>query len=77
MTSVCPVFNSAWTLRTASHPPRPRRYAYCPDGNSVSNIFKRAVTETGLEIKVPLHIDVGELVKISTETGEFQGRAKE
>ncbi|MCB9834323.1 MAG: elongation factor P [Planctomycetes bacterium] len=46
-------------------------------GNTVSNIFKRAVVETGLEIKVPLHIDVGELVKISTETGEFMGRAKE
>lgn len=46
-------------------------------GNSVSNIFKRAVVETGLEIKVPLHIDVDELVKISTATGEFQGRAKE
>lgn len=46
-------------------------------GNTVSNVFKRAVVETGLEIKVPLHIAVDELVKISTETGEFQGRAKE
>lgn len=46
-------------------------------GNSVSNIFKRAVLETGKEIKVPLHIDEGELVKVSTQTGEFQGRAKE
>ena len=46
-------------------------------GNTVSNVFKRAVVETGLEIKVPLHIAVGEKVKISTETGEFMGRAKE
>ena len=46
-------------------------------GNTVSNLFKRAVVETGMEIKVPLHIDVGERVKISTETGEFQGRSKE
>ena len=46
-------------------------------GNTVSNLFKRAVVETGLEIKVPLHIDVGEMVKISTETGEFQGRSKD
>jgi elongation factor P len=46
-------------------------------GNSVSNLFKRAVCQTGLEIKVPLHIGVGELVRISTETGEFLGRAKE
>ncbi len=46
-------------------------------GNTVSNLFKRAVVETGLEIKVPLHIAVGEKVKISTETGEFQGRSKD
>lgn len=46
-------------------------------GNSVSNLFKRAVCQTGLEIKVPLHIDVGETVRISTETGEFLGRFKE
>ena len=46
-------------------------------GNSVNNIFKRAVCQTGLEIKVPLHIDVGETVKINTQTGEFLGRAKE
>ncbi|MFT7618020.1 MAG: elongation factor P [Planctomycetota bacterium] len=43
-------------------------------GNTVSNLFKKAVVETGLDIKVPLHIGVGERVKISTETGEFQGR---
>ncbi|MEZ6196690.1 MAG: elongation factor P [Planctomycetota bacterium] len=46
-------------------------------GNSVSNIFKRAVVETGLEIKVPLHIAAGEKVKISTSTGEFMGRAND
>jgi len=46
-------------------------------GDTVSNVFKKAVVETGLEIKVPLHIDVGELVKVSTQTGDFQGRAKE
>lgn len=46
-------------------------------GNSVSNLFKKAVCETGLEIKVPLHIGVGETVRISTETGEFLGRSKE
>lgn len=46
-------------------------------GNSVSNIFKRAVVETGLEIKVPLHIAVGERVKINTTTGEFSGRAND
>jgi elongation factor P len=44
-------------------------------GNSVTNNTKNAKTETGLEVKVPMHIGVGEKVKISTESGEFQGRA--
>ena len=44
-------------------------------GDTVSNITKRAVVETGLEVKVPPHIKVDELIKINTETGEFQGRA--
>jgi elongation factor P len=46
-------------------------------GNTATNVKKDAVLETGLAIKVPLHIGAGELVKVSTETGEFQGRAKE
>ena len=43
-------------------------------GDSVSNVFKPATLETGLEIKVPNHINTGDLVKVSTQTGEFQGR---
>jgi elongation factor P len=31
--------------------------------------------ETGLVIKVPLFIKEGEKVRVSTETGEFTGRA--
>ena len=46
-------------------------------GNTVSSVFKRAVLETGLVIKVPMHIAEGELIKVSSQTGEFQGRAKE
>jgi elongation factor P len=44
-------------------------------GNTATNVKKNAVLETGAEIKVPLHINSGEKVKINTETGEFQGRA--
>jgi elongation factor P len=44
-------------------------------GDSVSNVFKPATLETGLEIKVPNHVRVGDVVKVSTQTGEFQGRA--
>jgi len=46
-------------------------------GNTATNVKKDAVLETGLAIKVPLHIGAGEMVKVSTDTGEFQGRAKE
>ena len=44
-------------------------------GNTTSGVKKDAVLETGLKIKVPLHITVGDVVKVATETGEFQGRA--
>jgi elongation factor P len=44
-------------------------------GDTVSNVQKPAKVSTGLEVKVPAHIKVGEKIKISTDTGEFQGRA--
>lgn len=44
-------------------------------GNTTSGVKKDAVLETGLKIKVPIHIQVGDQVKVATETGEFQGRA--
>jgi elongation factor P len=45
-------------------------------GDSVTNDKKGAVTETGLEIRVPMYIEAGEYVKVSTENGDFLGRAK-
>lgn len=45
-------------------------------GNSVTNISKDAVIETGAKIKVPLFVDVGDQVVINTETGEYVQRAK-
>ena len=39
------------------------------------NVTKPAKLETGIEIKVPLFIKEGERVKVSTETGDFVGRA--
>jgi elongation factor P len=44
-------------------------------GNTATNVKKEAILETGLKIKVPLHIQAGEMVKVSTADGEFQGRA--
>ncbi len=44
-------------------------------GNSANNVKKDAELETGRKIRVPAHIDVGEEIKVSTETGDFMGRA--
>ena len=44
-------------------------------GNTVTNLQKLAKVETGLELKVPAHIKKGEKIKVSTDTGEFLGRA--
>jgi elongation factor P len=42
---------------------------------SSGSVTKSATLETGFEIKVPLFIKEGEKVKVTTETGEFSGRA--
>ena len=36
---------------------------------------KPATLETGAEIKVPLFINVGDVLKIDTRTGEYLSRA--
>jgi len=36
---------------------------------------KNAKLETGITVRVPRHIAVGEVVRVNTETGEFIGRA--
>lgn len=46
-------------------------------GDTVSNVTKGAVTETGLQIKVPNHIKEGDKVKIDTRTGDFLERVNE
>ena len=43
--------------------------------SSSGTVTKPAKLETGMEIRVPLFIKQGEKVKVSTETGEFAGRA--
>jgi len=44
-------------------------------GNTATNVKKEATVETGMKVKVPLHVAVGDQIKISTVDGEFQGRA--
>lgn len=43
-------------------------------GNTATNVKKEAIVETGMKVKVPLHISAGDQIKISTVDGEFQGR---
>jgi elongation factor P len=45
-------------------------------GNSATNIYKPAVLENGLKLKVPLFIKVGDKIKVDTRTGEYVERAK-
>lgn len=45
-------------------------------GNTVSNVFKEAVADNGLVIKVPMFMNVGERVKVDTRSGDYIERVK-
>lgn len=45
-------------------------------GDTVSNVYKAAIVENGLEVKVPLFINEGDTVKIDTRSGEYIERVK-
>jgi elongation factor P len=45
-------------------------------GNSATNIYKPAVMENDLNIKVPLFINEGDKIVVDTRTGEYVERAK-
>jgi elongation factor P len=47
-----------------------------PKGATATNQMKEAVLETGLKTRVPPFIEVGEVVRISTEDGSYVARAK-
>ncbi|MBQ7889195.1 MAG: elongation factor P [Erysipelotrichaceae bacterium] len=44
-------------------------------GNTATSAEKNAVTETGLNVRVPMFIKNGERIIISTETGKYSSRA--
>lgn len=44
-------------------------------GDTATNASKPATLETGAEIRVPLFIDEGEVIRIDTRTGEYMERA--
>ena len=44
-------------------------------GNTATNTTKPATLETGAEVRVPLFIDEGEVIRVDTRTGEYMDRA--
>jgi elongation factor P len=44
-------------------------------GDTTSTTFKPATTETGFQLMVPLFINIGDVVKVDTRTGEYLSRA--
>ena len=44
-------------------------------GNTATNTLKPATLETGAEIRVPLFINEGDMIRIDTRTGEYMERA--
>lgn len=45
-------------------------------GNTATNALKNAIVETGARINVPLFIEPGDKIKVSTEDGSYQERVK-
>ena len=45
-------------------------------GDTATNATKPATLETGAEIRVPLFIEIGDVLRIDTRTGEYMERAK-
>jgi elongation factor P len=44
-------------------------------GDSANNVYKAAITETGLSVQVPLFIKNGDKISVKTEDASYLGRA--
>ena len=44
-------------------------------GNTTNNALKDAVLETGLKVRVPLFVEQGEMIIVSTKDGKYVSRA--
>lgn len=44
-------------------------------GNTTNNAMKDAILETGLKVKVPLFVEQGEMIIVSTKDGKYVSRA--
>lgn len=53
---------------------------YCEPGakgNTATNVTKPVKVETGTEIQCPAFVEMGEIIKVDTRTGEYVERVKE
>jgi elongation factor P len=46
-------------------------------GDTTSSVLKDATLETGLVIKVPAFIKIGDIISVDTETGAYRERKKD
>lgn len=46
-------------------------------GDTVSGVMKNAVIETGAQVKVPLFVNLDDVIKVDTRTGEYVNRVKD
>lgn len=46
-------------------------------GDTTSNVLKDATLETGISVKVPAFIKVGDIISVDTATGEYRERKKD
>ncbi len=56
------------------------RVEYCEPGargNTATNVTKPAKVDTGAEFAVPAFVEIGDLIRIDTRTGEYVERVKE
>ena len=44
-------------------------------GNTSTGATKPATVETGVEVQVPLFVNIGDKIIISTQTGDYESRA--
>jgi elongation factor P len=45
-------------------------------GNTATNTLKDATVETGAKVRIPLFIEMDEIIKVDTRTGEYAERVK-
>ena len=64
----CEVPQNVWLTVTYSEPGA--------KGDTATNTLKPATLETGVEVRVPLFINEGDLIKVDTTTGAYMERAK-